>query len=82
MEGSPNPGLAPSTFSHECRGACKPLLLCHLSGDPEVGHMEAFTRQQPGLDLVGWPKRSSGMVPLTHLMSAGKGDVTLRPQQQ
>lgn len=51
--------------------------------------MEAFTRQQPGTKFGGVARtqpfvncREVGTDPLTHLMSSGKGNFTLSPEQQ
>lgn len=71
------------------RGICKPLALCYLSGDAEVSHMEALTRQQPGTEFGGVARtrpfvncREVGTGPLTHLMSSGKGNFTLCLERQ
>lgn len=71
------------------RGICKPLTLCYLSGDAEVSHMEALTRQQPGTEFGGVARtqpfvncREAGTRPLTHLMSSGKGNFTLCLERQ
>lgn len=88
IEGSPEPPV-PARFPTSIRGICKPLAVCYLSGDAEVSHMEALTRQQPGTGFGGVARtqpfvncREAGTRPLTHLMSSGKGNFTLCLEQQ
>lgn len=88
IEGSPEP-LSPRVSRTSIRGICKPLAVCYLSGDAEVSHMEALTRQQPGTGFGGVARtqpfvncREAGTRPLTHLMSSGKGNFTLCLEQQ